>query len=45
MIEAIYARSRYHRSIDYARPLAPPLSAEEAAWWEQQRTAVRMDGP
>jgi len=32
MIEAIYARSRYGRSIDYSRPLAPPLAAEDAAW-------------
>jgi hypothetical protein len=36
MVEAIYARSRYHRSIDYARPLTPPLAPEAAAWLEQQ---------
>jgi Protein of unknown function (DUF4058) len=36
MIEAIYARSRYYRSIDYARPLNPPLAAEESSWLEQQ---------
>ena len=29
MIEAIYARARYARSIDYAKPLAPPLSGTE----------------
>jgi hypothetical protein len=32
MVEAIYARSRYGRSIDYSRALAPPLGAEDAAW-------------
>ncbi len=36
MIEAIYARSRYHRSIDYSRPLAPPLPAGEQAWLVDQ---------
>jgi hypothetical protein len=37
MIEAIYQRSRYARSIDYSRPLTPPLSREESAWLERQR--------
>jgi hypothetical protein len=32
LIEGIYARSRYGRSIDYAAPLNPPLQREEAAW-------------
>ena len=32
MVEAIYQRSRYERSIDYARPPTPPLAAEEAEW-------------
>lgn len=36
MIDAIYERSRYHRSIDYSKPLRPPLSAEETAWLEQR---------
>lgn len=36
MIEAIYARSRYYRSIDYSKPLTPPLSDEEAKWLEQE---------
>ena len=36
MIQAIYGGSRYHRSIDYTKPLAPPLSAEDSAWFEQQ---------
>lgn len=32
MIEAIYKRSRYAQSIDYRKPLTPPLNAEEAKW-------------
>src|ERR1019366_6422518 len=36
IIEAIYAESRYHRSIDYLKPITPPLSAEEAAWLSSQ---------
>lgn len=32
MIEAIYERSRYGRSIDYGKPANPPLSAEETKW-------------
>jgi hypothetical protein len=39
MIEAIYARSRYHRSIDYSHPLTPPLTAEETTWLAQQLQA------
>ena len=37
MIDSIYARSRYHRSIDYSRPLTPPLAADELTWLGQQR--------
>ena len=37
MIDAIYARAFYHRSIDYAKPLTPPMDAEETAWLAQQR--------
>jgi hypothetical protein len=36
MIDAIYRRYRYERSIDYKRPTPPPLSSEEAAWLEKQ---------
>jgi len=36
MIEAIYQRSRYERSIDYTRPLNSPLGPEESAWLETQ---------
>jgi hypothetical protein len=37
MVGAIYSRSRYDRSIDYARPLTPPLNPEQTAWLEQRR--------
>jgi hypothetical protein len=36
MVEAIYARSRYDTSINYTRPLDPPLDAEQAAWVGQR---------
>ena len=36
MIDSIYQRSRYERSIDYRRPLAPPLDAAETLWLEKQ---------
>lgn len=39
MIDAIYQRSRYERSIDYRQPLTPPLDARETAWLEQQLQA------
>jgi Protein of unknown function (DUF4058) len=35
MIDAIYQRSRYERSIDYDKPLTPPLDAGETAWLKQ----------
>jgi hypothetical protein len=35
-VEAIYARSRYERDIDYGRPLDPPLSPAEAAWLQER---------
>jgi hypothetical protein len=41
MVEAIYARSRYHRSIDYSRPLTPPLGPDESAWLEQQLRSLQ----
>jgi hypothetical protein len=41
MIDAIYARGRYHRSIDYSRPLSPPLLAKEQAWLTE-RLATRQ---
>jgi hypothetical protein len=36
MVDAIYERGRYDQEIDYSQPLTPPLSAEQAAWLEQQ---------
>jgi hypothetical protein len=36
LVEAVYARSRYDRDIDYRQPLHPPLSPAEAAWLEQR---------
>ena len=36
MVESIYQRSRYARSIDYRKPLKPPLATAEAAWLKQQ---------
>jgi hypothetical protein len=42
LVEAIYKRSRYGEDIDYARPLAPPLTAEEAAWLAKR---LRGDAP
>ncbi len=39
MIEAIYARSRYGRSIDYTRPLTPALEAADASWLASQLQA------
>ena len=41
MLDAIYQRSRYERSIDYRKPLTPPLDAVETAWLEQQLQARR----
>ncbi len=35
MIEAIYERSRYAYSIDYGKPLTPPLSSSDAGWAKQ----------
>lgn len=35
-VEAIYARSRYERDIDYRRPLHPALSTAEATWLEER---------
>jgi hypothetical protein len=32
LIAGIYARSRYHRDIDYGNPLDPPLAEADAAW-------------
>jgi len=39
MIDEIYQRFRYVRSIDYSKRLAPPLDAAEAAWLKRQLKA------
>ncbi len=36
MIDSIYGRSRYERSIDYSKPLSPPLAPSEELWFEKQ---------
>jgi hypothetical protein len=41
MIDEIYQRFRYQRSIDYAKPLSPPLDHAESAWLEKQVRAKR----
>lgn len=38
-VEAIYARSRYERDIDYRQPLNPPLTPPEQAWLEERLRA------
>jgi hypothetical protein len=47
LIDTIYQRFRYARSIDYAVELTPALSPEEAAWCRQQLQAQsgRVGGP
>jgi hypothetical protein len=37
--DEIYQRFRYMRSIDYSKPLTPPLDAAEAGWLKQQLQA------
>jgi hypothetical protein len=39
MIDAIYRRSRYERSIDYSKPPDQPLDAADAMWLENQLRA------
>jgi Protein of unknown function (DUF4058) len=41
MIDEIYQRFRYQRSIDYAKPLSPPLDHAESDWLEKQVRAKR----
>lgn len=40
LVNAIYLRSRYNRSIDYMAPLTPPLDAETVTWMERLLNAV-----
>jgi hypothetical protein len=39
LIDTIYQRFRYERSIDYGAELTPPLGPDEAAWCRQQLQA------
>ncbi len=39
LIDEIYERFRYERSIDYKKPLTPPWDAANAAWLKQQLRA------
>jgi hypothetical protein len=41
MVDAIYERFRYPRSIDYGKPLTSPLDAAETGWLKQQLQARR----
>ena len=36
LIDAVYARARYSRDIDYTRPLTPPLTDDDSAWLAEQ---------
>jgi Protein of unknown function (DUF4058) len=36
MIDTIYTRFRYHRRINYSRPLTPPLGPDETTWLSEQ---------
>lgn len=39
LVDAVYRRARYSLTLDYSRPLTPPLEAEDANWLvEQLRT-------
>jgi hypothetical protein len=42
MLDAVYQRSRYERSIDYTKPLDPPLGPEETAWLQEQLRARQL---
>jgi hypothetical protein len=44
LIEAVYARSRYARDIDYSKPLQPPLPEAEAAWLAERLRAGQPPG-
>ena len=44
LIDAVYARSRYARDIDYARPLNPALDAKETAWLAERLRQQQSSG-
>jgi hypothetical protein len=35
LVEQVYTRGRYSETIDYRKPLEPPLNLEDAAWAEE----------
>jgi hypothetical protein len=41
LVDAIYARSRYHRTLDYHRELTPPLGDADRAWLQQQLSPAK----
>jgi hypothetical protein len=45
MIDVIYQRSRYERSINYGKALTPPLHAAESGWLKQQLQATLKPPP
>ena len=38
-IDATYARSKYYLTIDYSKPITPPLGPEDTVWLEHQLRA------
>ena len=40
LLDTIYRRFRYDRSIDYAKELTPPLTPEETAWWRRRQSTL-----
>ncbi|MGH7170503.1 MAG: DUF4058 family protein [Gemmataceae bacterium] len=36
LIDTVYEVSRYGRTIDYSKPLTPPLTVEEQTWVENR---------
>jgi hypothetical protein len=45
IIDAIYARSRYDRDIDYKQPLAPPLPDEDLRWLAERLRLASSQAP
>jgi hypothetical protein len=43
LVDAIYARSRYARDIDYRRPLKPALTEAEQAWLDKRLKRTRSE--
>lgn len=41
LVDGVHARSRYGQSIDYARPLRPPLPADDVTWLQTRLRELR----